>query len=89
MGDIIVATGKTKDSGGSSTIKCPMLSSTNYTIWAIRMKLALQIHKAWEIVEGEETTEGDKNCMAKALLFQSIPESLILQVGELDTAKKV
>ena len=27
--------------------------------------------------------------MATALLFQSIPESLILQVGEFDTAKKV
>lgn len=27
--------------------------------------------------------------MAMALLFQSIPEALLLQVGELDTAKKV
>lgn len=27
--------------------------------------------------------------MATALLFQSIPEALILQVGELDTAKSV
>lgn len=27
--------------------------------------------------------------MAIALLFQAIPEALVLQVGELDTAKKV
>ena len=27
--------------------------------------------------------------MATALIFQSIPEALVLQVGDLDTAKKV
>ena len=36
-----------------------------------------------------ESTEPEKNDMALALLFQSIPEALILQVGELETAKKV
>lgn len=33
--------------------------------------------------------EDDKNDVAIALLFQAIPETLVLQVGELDTAKKV
>lgn len=36
-----------------------------------------------------ETSDDEKNDMAIALIFQSIPEALILQVGELDTAKKV
>lgn len=36
-----------------------------------------------------ETDDDEKNNKAIALLFQSIPETLILQVGELDTAKKV
>ena len=36
-----------------------------------------------------ETNDDEKNNKAIALLFQSIPETLILQVGELDTAKKV
>lgn len=40
------------------------------------------------IVENE-TVEPEKNDMATALLFQSIPETLILQVGELETAKQV
>ncbi|XP_013715021.2 uncharacterized protein LOC106418813 [Brassica napus] len=52
------------------------------------MKIALKVHKVWEAIE-EEVTEGEKNDMAMALLFQSIPEVLILQVGELSTAKKV
>ena len=36
-----------------------------------------------------ESDVGEKNDMATALIFQSIPEALVLQVGDLDTAKKV
>ena len=52
------------------------------------MKILLKVHNVCEIVESE-TTENEKNDMAIALLFQSIPEALILQVRELETAKKV
>ena len=86
MGDIV--TTKVKEGGGSSSIKCPMLTSTNYTVWAMRVKVLLRVHKVWEVIENE-SDNGEKNDMATALLFQSIPEALILQVGELDTAKKV
>ena len=85
MGDLVMTT--TKKDGGSF-IKCPMLTATNYTVWAIRMKMLLRVHKVWEVVESE-STEGDKNDLATALLFQSIPENLILEVGTLETAKKV
>ncbi|KAG7582944.1 Zinc finger CCHC-type superfamily [Arabidopsis suecica] len=88
MGDIIPVGEKSIDGGGSSSIKCPMLNTTNYTYWAIRMKSCLRVHKAWEIIE-KETTDVDKNDIATALLLQSIPESLVLQVGELNSAKKV
>ncbi|XP_013678908.1 uncharacterized protein LOC106383339 [Brassica napus] len=88
MGDIIVSTKKKENGGGPSTIKCPMLTATNYTVWAMRMKITLKVHKVWEVIESE-TTEGERNDMATALLFQSIPEALILQVGDLNTAKKV
>lgn len=90
MGDAIVVTGKTKEGGGTSSIVCPMLNPTNYTVWAMRMKIALKVHKVWEVIETEsEMTDAEKNNMAIALLFQSIPETLILQVGELDTAIKI
>ena len=88
-GDIVMTTNlNPKEGGGSSSIKCPMLNSTNYTVWAIRMKIALKVYKVWEAIK-DEATEGEKNNMAMALLLQSIPEALILQVGELDTSKKV
>lgn len=87
MGDIVPATAKPKE--GPSSIHCPMLTSTNYTVWAIKMTLCLKVHKVWETIGEEETTDVEKNNMATALLVQSIPESLVLQVGTLDTAKKV
>lgn len=73
---------------GPSSIKCPMLDAANYTVWAIRMKVALKANKVWGVVE-EATKDEDKNNMAIALLFQSIPEALILQLGDHDTAKYV
>ena len=86
MGDIVVATGKLKE--GGTSIQCPMLSTSNYTVWAVRMRMALKVHKAWEVIE-TETPDTEKNNLAMALLFQSIPESLVLQVAELETAKQV
>ncbi|XP_024007677.1 uncharacterized protein LOC112083856 [Eutrema salsugineum] len=52
------------------------------------MRVLLKIHKAWEVVE-TGSDDGEKNDIAMGLIFQSIPETLILQLGELDTAKKV
>lgn len=80
-------TGK-KEGGGSSSIKCLMLTSSNYTYWAMRMKITMKVHEIWEAIK-EESTDVKKNNLATALLFQSIPETLVLQVGEHDTAKKV
>lgn len=88
MSDIIATMGCLKEGGSSSTIQCPMLNATNYTVCSIRMKISLRVHKVWEVIE-EDTTDREKNDMATTLLFQSIPEALILQVGELDTTKKV
>ena len=71
---------------GPSSVKFPMLTSSNYTVWAMRMKIALKVNKVWETIDPGTKTE-DKNDLAIALLFQSIPEALTLQVGDLDTAK--
>ncbi|XP_010507360.1 PREDICTED: uncharacterized protein LOC104783956 isoform X2 [Camelina sativa] len=87
MGDIVEAA-KMVDGGGSSSLKCPMLNSSNYTVWAMKMRILLNIHKVWSIIE-EPKDDNDMNDMALGLLFLSIPEALILQVRELDTTKKV
>ncbi|XP_024010303.1 uncharacterized protein LOC112085331 [Eutrema salsugineum] len=86
IGDIVPAT-RAKEINVSS-IQCPMLNSTNYTVWAMRMRVLLKVHKVWEVIE-TETGEGYKNDLAMGLIFESIPETLVLQVGELNSAYKV
>lgn len=86
MSEIVVAN-KPKE-GGTSAIQCPMLISTNYTVWAMRMKVALRVHKVWDTID-PGSNDVEKNDMARALLFQSIPEVLILQVGDHETSKAV
>lgn len=87
MGDLSIIVNEPKKTNLPS-ISCPMLTSANYTLWSIRMKILLKVHEVWELVE-EESTDSKKNNLAIALLFQSIPESVTMQIGGLDTAKKV
>jgi len=71
---------------GATSVACPMLNQTNYMVWSLRMKVVLRIHKSWSVIDpGEENEE--KNYLAMGLLYQAIPESLIMQIGDVDEAK--
>ncbi|XP_023636038.1 uncharacterized protein LOC111829953 [Capsella rubella] len=83
----IVPTSNKKEAVPSS-IQCPMLNSTNYTAWAMKMRLLLRVHKVWDTID-PGSTDIDKNDLASALIFQSVSESLMLQLGHLDTTKAV
>ena len=52
------------------------------------MNVLLKVHKVWEAID-QGSDDGDKSDMARAFLFQSILESLVLQVGTLATTKEV
>ncbi|GKE48508.1 uncharacterized mitochondrial protein-like protein, partial [Tanacetum coccineum] len=70
------------------TFQCPLLTSTNYTIWGMRMEFLLRIHEVWDVVDlGSD--DAKKNNIVKGLLFQSIPEDLVLQIGNLKTGKEM
>jgi len=71
---------------GPNFVKFPMLTLTNYTVWALRMKIALKVREVWETID-PGTKDEKKNNMAIAFLFQSIPETLFLQIGDIDTTK--
>ena len=71
----------------STSVQCPMLNSTNYTFWSLRMKVFLRIHKAWSVIDlGTEENE-EKNYLGMGFLYQAIPESLIMQIGDVDSEK--
>lgn len=65
-----------------------MLSTTNYTVWAIRMRVILNVYQVWDVVD-PGSNDPKKNNLAIAVLFQAIPEDLVLQVGNMDTAKAI
>ncbi|XP_076913584.1 uncharacterized protein LOC143572260 [Bidens hawaiensis] len=89
MGDKeAVKTSGVSGSGNPNAFQSPMLISTNYTVWVIRMKVLLNVHKVWITIDPGETDD-DRNNIAIALIYQSISEATIMQVGNLDSAKEI
>ncbi|XP_013594604.1 PREDICTED: uncharacterized protein LOC106302691 [Brassica oleracea var. oleracea] len=54
----------------------------------MRMKVMLRLYDVWDTIDPGRD-DAKKNNMAMALIFQSVPEALILQIGEYDTSKKI
>ncbi|XP_074378720.1 uncharacterized protein LOC141720271 [Apium graveolens] len=87
-----------KTKGGSFGLTYPMLSRGNYTAWALKMKVYMQAQGVWVAVEPTDpkgTTEEktykiqektDK--IALAMLYQGIPEEILLSVADRKTAKE-
>ncbi|XP_023765202.1 uncharacterized protein LOC111913729 [Lactuca sativa] len=71
----------------STIVACPMLNLTNYTVWLMRMKVVLKIHKAWTVIDPGTEKNEEKDYLAMGLLYQAIPESLIMQIGDVDSSK--
>nr|GFA05438.1 zinc finger, CCHC-type [Tanacetum cinerariifolium] len=71
--------------------QCPKLKSTNYTVWAIQIKVILEAHGLWEAIEPKENTHVDnkKNKATTTFLYQALTEDVILQVAGCKTAKEL
>ncbi|GJT70102.1 zinc finger, CCHC-type containing protein [Tanacetum coccineum] len=71
--------------------QCPKLKSTNYTVWAIQIKVILEAHDLWEAIESKDKTKVDikKDKATIAFLYQALTEDVILQVAGCETAKEL
>ncbi|PWA64782.1 zinc finger, CCHC-type [Artemisia annua] len=71
--------------------QCPKLKTTNYTVWAIQIKVILEAYALWETIEPKENTQVDdkKDKAIIALLYQALTEDVILQVANCKTAKEL
>ncbi|PWA62230.1 hypothetical protein CTI12_AA211690 [Artemisia annua] len=78
---MVVETSKKDEGGMSMTLQCPILDSTNYTIWAIKIKALFNVYGIWGALEPQGEVDTKKNTMAIAYLFQALPEQLTLQVA--------
>ncbi|XP_022023796.1 uncharacterized protein LOC110924062 [Helianthus annuus] len=78
--------------GGSITYQYPVLTTTNYSVWAIKVKAIMDAHGLWETVKeralGEEPNQ-EKSKQALAFLFQVIPEEMVLQMASYTDPKQV
>ncbi|KAK9048221.1 hypothetical protein SSX86_032816 [Deinandra increscens subsp. villosa] len=78
--------------GSSMTFQYPVLTPTNYPVWAVKVKTIMDAHGIWETVEpralGEEP-DPKKAKQALAFLFQAIPEDMVLQMAGYTDPKQV
>ena len=86
---LTMETSKSKES--SFGLSYPMLTKTNYTTWALKMKVFMQAHGVWEAIEPKDTKAviDDKiDKRALAVIYQGIPEDLLLALAEKKTSKE-
>ncbi|KAL8100179.1 hypothetical protein AgCh_032433 [Apium graveolens] len=87
-----------KHKGGSMGLSYPMLTKSNYTTWSMKMRVLIQAHGVWDAVESNDPKDGaakegavavddrlDK--VALAMIYQSIPEEILLSMAEKKKAK--
>ncbi|XP_076935889.1 uncharacterized protein LOC143602772 [Bidens hawaiensis] len=77
---------------GNISLPCPKLNETNYTTWALLMETMLKAYDLWEIINAKvETKIVDEKKMntTKAMIFQTLPEDVLMQVAQYTTAKEV
>lgn len=79
-----------KAKGGSMGLSYPMLTKSNYTAWALKMKVFMQAHAVWEAIEPNDpkaTVEERTDKIALAMIYQGIPEEMLLSLAEKKKAK--
>lgn len=77
--------------GGSVGLTYPMLAKTNYTAWALKMKVYMQAQGVWIAVEPTDpkaTIEEKTDKVALAMIYQGIPEEVLLSIAEKKSASE-
>lgn len=76
--------------GGSMGLSYPMLTKSNYTAWALKLKVFMQAHGIWEAVEPTDPkniVEERIDKIALAMIYQAIPEEMLLSLAEKKISK--
>ncbi|XP_071687108.1 uncharacterized protein [Rutidosis leptorrhynchoides] len=76
---------------GNVPLQCLKLTESNYTSWSIMVETALKAYGLWEVVDHVTggTVEARKNHTTKGIIFQTLPEDILLQVAKHNDAKDV
>lgn len=71
---------------GGVPIQYPMLTDSNYGLWAAKMKILLRPYGVWPALEGTGEFNQSRDDEAFAALSQSVPDSVMMAVAECTTA---
>ncbi|GJZ16522.1 zinc finger, CCHC-type containing protein [Tanacetum coccineum] len=88
---------------GNVPLQCPKLTDTNYTTWALMMETILKAYGLWKVIDAQKETDGKKKTggeqetaidekaenTAKGMIFQTLPQDMLMQVAQYTTAKEV
>ncbi|XP_021995794.1 uncharacterized protein LOC110892973 [Helianthus annuus] len=75
----------------NTSFQVPRLTSKNYNTWTILMESVLDAQGLWEVIDpviGDAVDE-KKNKVARAVIFQALPEDILLQVAKNRSAKDI
>nr|GEU95266.1 zinc finger, CCHC-type [Tanacetum cinerariifolium] len=75
---------------GNVSLQCPKLTETNYITWALMMETILKAYGIWETIvakDGVATNEKKENT-SKAIIFQTMPQDILMQLAQYSTAKE-
>lgn len=64
-----------------------MLTETNYSLWAVKMKVLMKALRIWSAIDGSDEFDQAADDGAFATLSQSVPDYVMLQVADFDTAQ--
>lgn len=81
-------TSKIKEGGVG--LNYPMLARSNYAGWAMKMKVFMQAHAVWDAIEPKDpkdVLEERTDKMALAVIYQGIPEDMLLSLAGKNTTK--
>lgn len=80
-----------KSKAGSFGLTYPMLAKSNYTVWALKMKVFMKAQGVWNAVEPSDAKaviDEKTDKVALAMIYQGIPEEMLLSISEKKTAKE-
>ncbi|XP_074363167.1 uncharacterized protein LOC141704404 [Apium graveolens] len=77
--------------GGSVGLSYPTLTRENYTAWSMKMRVFMQAHGVWDTIESSDPKikfEDKIDKVALAMIYQGVPEDVLLSLADKRTAKE-
>jgi hypothetical protein len=70
------------------TLRYPMLSENNYSVWAMKMKIFMHAQGVWAAMVNKAGADEKMDQMALAAIVQAVLEAVVMSISEHETAKE-